>query len=199
MSVGRRINGHRSRQAAISKGHRAGGRSKRRRAGLRVVGVEGGRPADREVDGELAAGIATGEGVDEVGRTVLVRRQRRHRHRHGVIVVVDGACGRVGNADLVAGASSNGQDHRLIRLSRRIRRRVNRHNRRRVAGGEVHRAGGRGERRCTGLRVVGVEGGRPVDREVHRQRAGGIAGAGEGVDEVGRPVLIHRWTEPPLL
>ena len=63
---------------------------------------------------------------------------------------------------------------------------------------EGHRAVGRDERRRARLRVVGAEGGRAADREVHRQRAGGNAGAGEGVDQLVAPSSALT-TAPPLL
>ncbi len=48
------------------------GRHECSRAGLSVIGIEGGRAANREVRGQGAIGVCTGEGVDEVGHAILV-------------------------------------------------------------------------------------------------------------------------------
>ncbi len=194
--VAERVSRYGCRRAAGEEVHRAGtgvDEGGRMPSVIAAWRSKNSRPADREVHRQRTRNNAGArEGVDHVGRTILKHRGRRYGYRDLSVVVGDGAGRHAGRTDVVARARRHGQNHRLVEFGRAVSGRVNRHGRRRTAGEEGHRPGGRGEAGRATLRVVGVEGGRPVDREVDRQRAGGDAVTRERVDEVPRTVLGGR-------
>ncbi|MNX38330.1 hypothetical protein D3C86_686670 [compost metagenome] len=167
-------------------GDRAGGGpgcDRQRRGHRRVVGAAGGSAAHGIADRQRhQARLVQGDGVDQRGAAVFVDRGRGYRDRRARHVVVEDRAGGAGRGpDGVAAAGRDGEDHRFIGLHGGIGGGVDRDRRGGRARRNAHRRHAAGVIHATGRGAAGGQ--------VDHGRRGQVEAAGDGVDQVGRPVL----------
>ena len=173
--IGRRIDGD-------SAGGGAGGDGDRRRDG-RVIGARCRGASDGEVHRDRDQRcLAQGDGVDQIGRTVLADAGRCDSDRgRQHVVVEDRASGTGRRADGVTAACGDREDHGLVGFEAGVGGRIDGDGR----GGRARRDAHRGH--TAGVIGAGRRGAAGGDVDHRRRRQ--IQAAGDGVDQVGGTVF----------